>query len=115
MNCTEAIIRAMLAEPLGTNVKLSADSPAWHAEAFMQGIEMCFRHRPRVRIQALYFNGLKQFDYRPTPSHREYPKEVTLGQAITLWLEYFVETKVFKTKKGKEKNVRTDNRRTEAI
>jgi hypothetical protein len=64
MNCTEAAILAELARPLGTNVELSADSPAWHAEAFMEGIEMCFRHRPWVRIQALYFNGLKQFDYR---------------------------------------------------
>jgi hypothetical protein len=69
MNCTEAVI---LAEPIGTHVNLSADSPrgtpnpTWHAEAFMEGIIMCFRHRPRVRIQALYFNGLKQFDYRPT-------------------------------------------------
>jgi hypothetical protein len=63
MNYTEAVILAELARPLGTNVELSADSPRWHAEAFMQGIEMCFRHRPRVRIQALYFNGLKQFDY----------------------------------------------------
>jgi hypothetical protein len=68
MNCTEALILP----PIGTNVELSADSPAWPtspawpAKAFMEGIEMCFRHRPRVRIQALYFNGLKQFDYRPT-------------------------------------------------
>ena len=61
--CTEAVI---LAEPIGTHVELNADAPAWHAEAFMEGIIMCFRHRPRVRIDALYFNGLKQFDYRGT-------------------------------------------------
>jgi hypothetical protein len=61
MNCTEAV---SLVPSIGTHVELSADSPAWHAEAFMEGIIMCFRHRPRVRIQALYFNGLKQFDYR---------------------------------------------------
>jgi hypothetical protein len=68
MNFTEAVI---LIPPIGTNVELSADSPAWHAEAFMQGIEMCFRHRPLVRIEALYFNGVKQFDDRVKTKERK--------------------------------------------
>jgi hypothetical protein len=60
MNCTEAVI---LAEPIGTHVDLSADYHGWYAEAFT-GAFIFFRYRSRVRIQALYFNGLKQFDYR---------------------------------------------------
>jgi hypothetical protein len=63
MNCTEAVILAELARPLETNVELSADYHEWYAQAFIAGF-IFFRHRSRVRIQALYFNGLKLFDDR---------------------------------------------------
>jgi hypothetical protein len=63
MNYTEAVILAELARPLETNVELSAHYHGWYAEAFT-GAFIFFRHRSRVRIQALYFNGLKLFDYR---------------------------------------------------